>query len=276
MPPSTCSRWRAAWIRKLLGENEIFGQVKEAYAAAQHRGSTGAVLNRVFQKAFQAAKHVRTHTAISSGQVSIASVAVDLAANIFGSLAGTRVLVLGTGDIGEATARAFRSRGAADLAVGGTARRARRRGGLRAQRVGRSVRRPGGTGGGVRHRRLLDVGPVGGARRVLGLRRDEEAPRAPPSSSSTWRCPRDVEAPAGSLENVFLYNLDDLAKIAEQNRAARVGEIERCRTLLSERADGLWRHVQPYLESPGPSGPKPHPARSGKRRGAGGGPRIGS
>jgi hypothetical protein len=72
---------------QLVGENEIFGQVKDAYAAAQASGTTGAVLNRVFQKAFQAAKHVRTHTGISSGTVSVANVAVDLATNIFGSLA---------------------------------------------------------------------------------------------------------------------------------------------------------------------------------------------
>ena len=97
---------------QLLGETEIFGQVKEAYATARSCGSAGAVLNRVFQKAFQAAKHVRTHTAISSGTVSVANVAVDLAANIFGDLAGTRVLVLGTGEIGEGAARAFKSRGA--------------------------------------------------------------------------------------------------------------------------------------------------------------------
>ena len=69
---------------QMLGETEIFGQVKEAYATAQARGHTGAVLNRVFQKSFQAAKHVRTHTAITAGQVSVANVAVDLAVNIFG------------------------------------------------------------------------------------------------------------------------------------------------------------------------------------------------
>ncbi|HEY4989773.1 MAG TPA: glutamyl-tRNA reductase, partial [Opitutaceae bacterium] len=95
---------------QMLGENEIFGQVKEAYASAQASGTAGAVLNRVFQKAFQAAKHVRTHTGISAGRVSVANVAVDLASNIFGSLAGAKVLILGTGEIGEGTARAFKSR----------------------------------------------------------------------------------------------------------------------------------------------------------------------
>jgi len=102
---------------QMLGETEIFGQVKAAYATAQARQSTGPVLNRVFQKTFQAAKHVRTHTAITTGQVSIANVAVDLAQNIFGDLTATRILLLGAGDIGEKTAKAFQSRGAASLTV---------------------------------------------------------------------------------------------------------------------------------------------------------------
>ena len=102
---------------QLLGENEIFGQVKDAYAEAQAAGRAGPVLNRVFQKAFQAAKHIRTHTALNEGQVSVANVAVELAATIFGDLAGVRVLLLGAGDIGEKTAKAFRSRGAAALTV---------------------------------------------------------------------------------------------------------------------------------------------------------------
>ena len=102
---------------QMVGETEIFGQVKDAYAAAQARGATGAVLNRIFQKAFQSAKMARTQTGITEGQISVANVAVELAANIFGNLDKTRVLLLGAGDIGEKTAKAFRSRGAGSLVV---------------------------------------------------------------------------------------------------------------------------------------------------------------
>jgi glutamyl-tRNA reductase len=76
-------------------------------AARPDRCSTG-----FSRRAFQAAKHVRTHTAIGEGQISVASVAVDLALKIFGDLQPCHVLVLGAGDIGEKTARAFKSRGA--------------------------------------------------------------------------------------------------------------------------------------------------------------------
>jgi glutamyl-tRNA reductase len=62
--------------------------------------------------------------------------------------------------------------------------------------------------------------------------------------------PRDVEAATASLQNVFLYNLDDLAKIADENRAARTAELAKCRALLDERAQALWRHVQSRLQAP--------------------------
>jgi glutamyl-tRNA reductase len=233
---------------QLLGENEILGQVKEAYASAQARGSTGAVLNRVFQKAFQAAKHVRTHTGIAAGRVSVANVAVELAANIFGSLASAKVLVLGTGEIGEGTARAFKSRGAADLAVAG-------------RTPERAAEVAVGLGAGTvdfeeRDARVAEFDIV-----VCST----AAPSAVLSASAIGRAmkkrparpllvidlalPRDVESAAADLQNVFLYNLDDLARIAEANRTAREEEIARCRALLEERADGLWRHVQQHLAS---------------------------
>jgi glutamyl-tRNA reductase len=242
---------------QLLGENEIFGQVKEAYAAAQSGGSAGAVLNRVFQKAFQAAKHVRTHTGISSGQVSIASVAVDLAANIFGELAGSRVLVLGTGEIGEATAKAFRSRGAGDLAVAG--RRSERANeiasGLGAATVPFEER--------ASHLSDFDVVVCSTAApdAVLSTSAVSAAMKRRPARPLLLidlALPRDVEESVAKLQNVFLYNLDDLAKIAEQNRSARGAEVARCRTILSHRADGLWSSVQRHFHSPSqPTEPPP-------------------
>jgi glutamyl-tRNA reductase len=235
---------------QLVGENEIFGQVKEAYAAAQAFGSTGAILNRVFQKAFQAAKHVRTHTGISSGRVSVANVAVDLACNIFGNLAGARVLVLGTGEIGEGTARAFRSRGAADLAVAG--RRAERAAEVASVLGAAMVRFD------ERDSRLADydivVCSTAAPAAVLGAAAVAAAMRQRPARPLLlidMAVPRDVEASAADLQNVFLYNLDDLARIAEENRAAREAEIARCRELLADRADGLWRQVQPHLSAAG-------------------------
>jgi len=102
---------------QIVGETEIFGQVKAAFAAGEARRTVGPGLQRIFQKAFQTAKHVRTHTGIGRGSMSAANIAVELARKAFGDLSTARILLLGAGDIGEKTARAFRRSGAATIAV---------------------------------------------------------------------------------------------------------------------------------------------------------------
>jgi glutamyl-tRNA reductase len=231
---------------QMLGETEIFGQVKEAYAAAQSRGHTGPVLNRVFQKAFQAAKHVRTHTAITAGQVSIANVAVDLAHTIFGALTSTHILLLGAGDIGEKTAKAFQSRGAGSLTVA-------------SRRLERAMELATALNASAmpfeqREGRLAEFDVVVCATSAPSTVVSCDAVRAAmhkrparPLFFIDLALPRDIDAGVAGLENVFLYNLDDLAKIADENRATREAELARCRALLAGRAETLWRHVEPKL-----------------------------
>jgi glutamyl-tRNA reductase len=233
---------------QMLGETEIFGQLKEAYAAAQARKSTGPVLNRVFQKAFQAAKHVRSSTAITVGQVSVANVAVELALNIFGTLAEARILLLGAGDIGEKTAKAFQSRGAATLTV--SSRHIERAAELAAQLGASALPFE------QREARIADfdviVCSTAAPNTVVSTVATAMAMRKRPARPLFYidlALPRDVETGVAGIQNVFLYNLDDLAKIAEENRAAREAEIAKCRALLSERVDGLWRQVEHQLPS---------------------------
>lgn len=233
---------------QMLGETEIFGQVKEAYAAAQARGSTGPVLNRVFQKGFQAAKHVRTHTAITEGQVSVANVAVDLALSIFGGLAETRILLLGAGEIGEKTARAFQSRGAAVLTVA-------------SRKMERAMELASALGASAlpfdhRDAHLAEFDVVVCATSapdpVVSLAAAKAAMHKRPARPLFFidqALPRDVDPAVAEIPNVFLYNLDDLAKIAEENRAAREAEIAKCRVIVAEKADALWRQVAPQLEA---------------------------
>jgi glutamyl-tRNA reductase len=228
---------------QMLGETEIFGQVKDAYAAALRRGTAGPVLNRAFQKTFQAAKFVRTHTAITEGQVSVASVAVDLALKIFGGLRTVRVLLLGAGEIGEKTARAFQSRGAWALTV--ASRRLERAMEL-AQTLAAATlpfeHAPG---------RLADFDIVLCATSAPGVIVPHDAVAAAmrrrparPLFFIDLALPRDVEPTVTKLPNVFLYNLDDLAKIAEENRAARESEVARAQALVAEKAGALWPRME--------------------------------
>ncbi len=233
---------------QMLGETEIFGQVKEAYAAAQTAGHTGPVLNRVFQKGFQAAKHVRTNTAITEGQVSVANVAVDLAVNIYGDLAATRILLLGAGEIGEKTAKAFQSRGAAALTVA-------------SRRFERAMELATALGASAmpfeqREARLAEFDVVVCATSapdlvvtLPGIKTAMARRPARPLFFIDQALPRDVEPAVADIDNVFLYNLDDLARIAEENRAAREAEIAKCRAIAAEEADALWRQVAPQVES---------------------------
>ena len=227
---------------QLLGENEIFGQVKDAYAEAQAAGRAGPVLNRVFQKAFQAAKHIRTHTALNEGQVSVANVAVELAATIFGDLSEVRVLLLGAGDIGEKTAKAFRSRGAGALTV---SNRTPERAFTLAQQLDATALPfehfarhlgdyhiiVGSTAAPDVIVRATDLAPV------HGKRRDE------PWLFLDLALPRDVDPEVAKLDNVYLYNLDDLAKIAAQNLAARESEVAKARALVAGKAEAVWKQV---------------------------------
>lgn len=227
---------------QMLGENEIFGQVKDAYRAAQTAHTTGPVLNRVFQKAFQAAKYVRTHTAISEGQISTANVSVELAQTIFGDLGDARVLFVGAGEIGEKTARAFQNRGARHLTV---ASRTMERAMTLATSMGASALPFDQV-----EAQLADFDIVACATAAPGailshavIKRAMRARQAAPLFLIDLALPRDIAPEAAEIENVYLYNLDDLAKITEENRLARVAEVDKAETIVRERTESLWETI---------------------------------
>lgn len=232
---------------QLIGETEIFGQVKEAYAAAQDRQSAGPVLNRVFQKAFQAAKQVRTHTAITTGHVSVANVAVDLARTIFGDLSGTRILLLGAGEIGEKTARAFQSRGVGSITVA-------------SRRLESAMELANSLGAFALPFWLAPVKlaefdivvcATAAPTAVISTAEVTSAQRrraARPLFFIDLALPRDVESTVADLPNAYLYNLDDLAHIAEENRSIRAAEIAKCRQIIATRTDALWSQISPRLQ----------------------------
>lgn len=227
---------------QLIGENEIFGQVKDAYADAQTGHTVGPVLHKVFQKTFQAAKQVRTQTGIAEGQVSVANVAVDLATTIFGDLADARVLLAGAGEIGEQAAKAFRSRGTTDITV--TSRTMERAMGLAETLDSRAL--PFDK---IAHH-IGDFDVVVCATAAPGsiltksvLKNAMRRRPAAPLFLIDLALPRDIDPAAADIDNVYLYNLDDLAKISEENRAARVAEIEKARELIVTKAAFLWNSL---------------------------------
>lgn len=228
---------------QILGETEIFGQAKRAYAAAQARGTAGPILNRLFQKAFQAAKHVRATTGITVGQVSVANVAVDLASTVFGELSATRLLVIGAGEMAEKSTKAFHSRGTARISVAN-------------RRIERAAALARETGAEVvcfeqRHEKLaaadIVVCSTASPQAILSSEAVRLAMSTRPSRPLLLidlAMPRDIDSSAGQHENVFLYNLDDLAAIAAANREARAAQAEMGRVAVARRADALWAQLQ--------------------------------
>jgi glutamyl-tRNA reductase len=217
----------------VVGETEIFGQVKRAYKAAAMSGTTGRILNRLFQKAFHVGKHIRSATAITRGSVSVGSVAVDLAHQIFGELGGRKIMILGAGETSENTAWSFRSRGAKQLFV---SNRSFDRATALAQTIGgRAIRFDDWE----EEFRDLDVlvsstsAPHAIVTRaklepILRVRRDR------PLFIIDLAMPRDVDPGVHELDGVYVYDLDSLQSIAERTLEARKREADACDGLIEK------------------------------------------
>ncbi len=211
----------------VLGETEIIGQVKGAYLAAQGSQQTGKVLNALFQRSLRVAKNVRTNTAIGTGRVSVASVAVELAEKIFESLKGVRVMVLGTGDMSSQVAKAMISKGAWSTIVSS-------RHHDRAQMLATEL------GGAAVHyddyeARMSEVDVLIASTLAPTTLVHTEQVRAwmktrhgKPLFMIDIAVPRNIEASAGGVDNAYLYNVDDLQNIAGHNMAHRESQLEEC------------------------------------------------
>jgi glutamyl-tRNA reductase len=217
----------------VLGETEIFGQVKRAYEAATRSGTTGRILNRLFQRAFHVGKHVRSTTAITRGFVSVGSVAVDLAQQIFGDLEGRRIMILGAGETSERTAWSFQSRGARQLFV---SNRSFERATQLAEAIGgRAIRFDDWE----EEFRDLDIlvsstsAPHAIVTRaklepMLRMRRDR------PLFIIDLAMPRDVDPAVHDMDGVYVYDLDSLRAIAGRTLEARKKEAEACDDLIEK------------------------------------------
>lgn len=216
----------------VLGETEILGQVKQAYTAALEAGATGRTLNKLFQRAFQAAKQARSRTCIGRGSVSVASAAADLAEKLFGDLAGCQTLVLGAGEIGAGAARSLLARGMRRLLVAN--RTPARAAALAAELGGQAASFTRWDA----EARDIDIlvtstsapGLVVSRDQLAGLMRDR-ADR--PLFVIDLAVPRNVEPSANDLEGVYLYDIDSLREISEQAMASRRQEVEACERIIA-------------------------------------------
>jgi len=217
----------------VVGEPQILGQVKDAFQVAAERHCTGPLLNKTFHAAFGVGKRVRAETALGEGAVSVSFAAVSLARKIFGRLQGRRVLVVGAGEISALTAQHLRSYGVAEIVI--TSRTATHADALAAEVGGRAVPWKEMTAAIVRADIVITAT---GSQRPIITRADVEAAtgrrRVDPLFIIDIAVPRDVDPSVAEIEQVFLYNVDDLQSIVQENLARRTAEIARAEAIVAE------------------------------------------
>ncbi len=225
----------------VVGEPQILGQVKEAFDAAKGAGTMGTLLGRCFTQAFATAKRVRNETGIAEGTVSVSSIACELAKKIFGNLDGRRTLLLGAGEMGESAARSLRQTGTKLHVINRSEERAR----SLAESCG---------GRAVPYERLTME--LADADVVIASTASPKFILTPELMKSVVRTrrhrplfiidiavPRNVDPRVGNMDNVFIYDVDDLQQVAEENLAVRAREAVQAERIVEEEVESFlsWR-----------------------------------
>jgi len=218
----------------VVGEPQILGQVKEAYFRAATARTTGPVLNRTFHRAFSVAKRVRTETKIAAAAVSVSYAAVELARKIFGDLTGLSCLLVGAGEMGELAAKHFVERGARLLVANRSFERAARL----AETFGGAGREMSELPSMLNEVDIVLVS-TGAPHHVVTkemVQRAAKARRYRPLFLIDISVPRNVDPAAGRVEGVYVYDVDDLAAVVEENLDTRRAEAARAEAIVVDEA----------------------------------------
>jgi glutamyl-tRNA reductase len=204
----------------MVGEPQILGQVKQAYRVATEHQATGPILNKLLHKTFSVAKRVRTETGIGDHAVSVSYAAVALGKKIFGDLKGKNVLMLGAGEMAELALEHLQSQGAGDIVV---ANRTLERGVRLAERFGGQAVSLEEIESQLLSADVL-ISSTGAASYLLTREQVKAAMRRRkqrPLFMIDIGVPRDLDPGINDLDNVYLYNIDDLKEVVEENRERR-------------------------------------------------------
>jgi glutamyl-tRNA reductase len=217
----------------IIGEPQILGQIKTAYGYAVEFKTAGLILNRFLHKAFSVAKRVRTETGIASSAVSVSFAAVELARKIFDRLDDKAVMIIGAGEMCELAARHFVSNGVTKVLV--TNRTFERAEKLAAEFQGRAVPFEEFT----EHLAQVDIimTSTGAPTFILGHKQMEEVLRRRkhrPMFLIDIAVPRDVDPKVNDLDNVYLYDVDDLQGVVQANLKERQKEAHRAESIVSD------------------------------------------
>lgn len=216
----------------VLGETEIFGQVKTAYSIAHKAGTTGKRLNKLFQQSFTIGKLVRSNSRIQHGSTSIGAVAVDLAEKIFGDLSESQVMMVGAGEMSRTTAQSMISRGARGIIV---SNRSFDKAEELADLLNGKAMRFDNWESALPDIDIL-ISSTSAPHAVIKkeiIERNMKKRRGRSLFLIDIAVPRDIEDGIRAIDNVFLYNIDQLSQIAEEGKVQREKQIVFCRELIA-------------------------------------------
>ncbi len=222
----------------VLGEPQILGQMKEAMRVAHDAGALGANLHQLFQRSFAVAKEVRTTTEIGAHSVSMAAAAVRLARRIFEDLRETSVLFVGAGEMVELCATHFAAQHPRRIAI---ANRTLERGERLAQRFNADTLRLAELPDSLEKFDIV-VSCTASTLPIIGLGMVERASRArrrKPMFMVDLAVPRDIEQEVSRLDDVFLYTVDDLGRLAQSGVESRRAAVAQAEAIIESRVDGF-------------------------------------
>jgi glutamyl-tRNA reductase len=226
----------------VLGENQVLGQVKEAYRISASRNYTGSVLNKLFHKAFEAGKKVRTDTEINKGASSVSYAAVELASKIFSDLEMHPVLLTGAGETGELVLKSLVERGSNKLFV-------TNRTYSRAENLAKKY-----SAEPVRFEELKEqlvncdivITSTSSPEPLFSFKMLKEVMKVRRHRTIfliDLSVPRDIDEKAKHLENVFLYNIDDLDEVVAHNYEKRKHEVKKAEKIIKKIIDEFYSWV---------------------------------
>ena len=232
----------------VVGEPQILGQVKESYTVAREVGAVQSNLESLLQRTFTVAKKVRSETQIGSSSVSIASVAVDLARKIFGSLYGKTVLLVGAGKMSELAARHLIQHGASSILVANRTE-------SRAENIAAEFSSPTVHTAVIPFEALYEqagradivITSTGAPQKIFGRSHGQhflQRRRNRPMFFIDIAVPRDVDPRMNEVEGCFVYDIDDLQQVASANLADRGREAEAAETIVSREVDKYHERLQ--------------------------------
>ncbi len=233
----------------VVGEPQILGQVKDAYQLARDAGTLGGPLGRLVSRAFHVARRVRNETEIGKLAVSVSYVAVELARKIFGDLEGLSVLLIGAGEMAEAAARHLRGAGASHLYV--------------TNRTAASAERLASAFGAepapfdrllaLLQRVDIVLTSTGAPGHILSKRTAQgviAARRNKPIFLVDIAVPRDIDPDINDVDNMFVYDIDDLQQVAAANMKHRRHEADIAERIVEDEVERILRRLQAHRATP--------------------------